>query len=91
MLSPGITTQGRRPYRSEDVQNVTYGAGLFHWRDRKGRQVHFHGGANDYGSHALLFWRQEDDLFVTGLFNSGMVDETFDRAKFMDTVLATLD
>lgn len=91
MLAPGLSTGGRRPYRSEDVRDVTYGLGLFHWRDGKGRLVHFHGGANDYGAHALMFWRQEDDVVIIGLFNSGMVDETFDRSAFMNAVLAAID
>lgn len=91
MLSPGVSTGGRRPYKSDDVQNVTYGAGLFHWSDREGRRVHFHSGANTYGTHAVMFWRQEDDVFVTGLFNSGMMDETFDRSAFMNAALAALD
>ena len=91
MLGAGVSTGGRRPYKSEDVQNVTYRAGLFHWNDRKGRRVHFHGGANEYGAHAVMFWRQEDDLFVTGLFNSGMMDESFDRAMFINAVLASFD
>lgn len=91
LFSSGISTGGRRPYKSDDIQNVRYGPGLFHWTDRKGRRVHFHSGANSYGAHAVMFWRQEDDLFVTGLFNSGMEDETFDRSAFMNAVLTALE
>ena len=52
-------------------------------RDR-GRRVHFHGGDGDYGFHAAMFWREEDDLFIVGLFNSGDAAGGFDRSAFLN-------
>jgi len=91
MFGRGVSTGGRRPVGGPDVLEVSYMAGLFHWTDRKGRHVHFHGGANEFGTNANMFWREEDDLFIAALFNSGMMDETFDRTEFMNALLPALD
>ncbi len=84
MLADGVPTGGRAPYREAGRTLITYGSGLYHWRDAKGRRVHFHGGDGDYGFHAAMFWREDDDLFIVGLFNSGDPSGSFDRAAFID-------
>jgi CubicO group peptidase (beta-lactamase class C family) len=86
LFSPGISTSGRLPYRGPDVLDVTYSMGLFHFRDRQGRIAHGHGGANEFGGHAFVYWRPDDELFVAALFNSGA--QTFARGAFMAAVTA---
>jgi hypothetical protein len=83
MLSDGAPTGGRAPYRESGRTMITYGSGLYHWRDSQGRKIHFHGGDGDYGFHSAMFWREDDDLFIVGLFNSGDPAKTFDRAAFV--------
>ncbi|HZM27800.1 MAG TPA: serine hydrolase domain-containing protein [Gemmatimonadales bacterium] len=84
MLADGVPTGGRAPYREPGRTMISYGSGLYHWRDAQGRRVHFHGGDGDYGFHAAMFWREDDDLFIVGLFNSGGPAGDFDRAAFMN-------
>jgi CubicO group peptidase (beta-lactamase class C family) len=91
LFSSGVDTGGRRPFRSEDIVSPTYGMGLYHWTDRAGRRVHYHGGANDFGFNSNMLWREDDDVFVVALFNSGSIEETFDRSAFMEAVLALLE
>jgi D-alanyl-D-alanine carboxypeptidase len=69
MLAPGAPSRGG-PMKDEDTLNISYGSGLYHWTDRKGRHIHFHGGDGDYGYSAMMYWREEDDLAIIGLFNS---------------------
>lgn len=94
MLAPGATTRkpnGRQsgPYLTPDTLNVSYGSGLFHWTDRQGRKVHFHGGDGDWGFHAFMWWREDDDLAVIALFNSK--SEGFERGAFIDAVTAAVE
>ena len=84
MLADGAATGGRAPYREAGRTNITYGSGLYHWRDAQGRRVHFHGGDGNYGFHDSMFWREDDDLFIVGLFNSGSPTEGFDRSAFIN-------
>jgi CubicO group peptidase (beta-lactamase class C family) len=83
LLADGAPTGGASPYREAGRTMISYGSGLYHWRDAEGRHVYFHGGDGDYGFHAAMFWRQEDDLFIVGLFNSGDPAGKFDRAAFI--------
>jgi CubicO group peptidase (beta-lactamase class C family) len=83
MLADGAATGGRAPYREAGRTGISYGSGLYHWRDAQGRRIHFHGGDGDYGFHAAMFWREDDDLFIAGLFNSGDPAGSFDRAAFI--------
>ena len=89
LFAPGIGTAGRLPFRSDDVRDVTYGLGLFHFRDQRGRLAHGHGGATELGGHAFVYWRPADQVFVAALFNSGA--ETFRRGAFMSAVLGSVD
>jgi CubicO group peptidase (beta-lactamase class C family) len=91
LFSAGVDTGGRKPFRSADILSPTYGMGLYHWTDRAGRHVHYHGGANDFGFNSNMLWREDDDVFVAALFNSGSIEETFDRSAFMEAVLASLE
>ncbi len=84
MLADGVTTGGRSPYKEPGRTMISYGSGLYHWRDAQGRHVHFQGGDGDYGFHASMFWREDDDLFIVGLFNSGGPSDGFDRAAFIN-------
>ena len=83
MLADGAPTGGRAPYREPGRTLISYGSGLYHWRDAQGRKVHFHGGDGDFGFHSAMFWREDDDLFIVGLFNSGDPAGAFDRAAFI--------
>lgn len=83
MLADGAPTGGRSPYHEDGRTLISYGSGLYHWRDPQGRKVHFHGGDGDYGFHSAMFWREDDDLFIVGLFNSGDPAGSFDRAAFI--------
>ena len=85
LFSPGVGTAGRLPYRTDGLSDVTYSFGLFHFRDRRGRLAHAHGGASELGGHGFIYWRPGDRLFVAGLFNSG--HETFGRGAFMRAIL----
>lgn len=84
MLADGASTGRRTPYKEAGVSQISYGSGLYHWRDSRGRRVHFHGGDGDYGFHSMMFWREDDDLFIVGLFNSGSPTEGFDRSAFVN-------
>ncbi len=84
LFGPGIGTSGRLPYRGAGLADVTYSMGLFHFRDRQGRLAHGHGGSTEFGGHAFVYWRPDDELFVAALFNSG--NETFNRGAFMNAV-----
>jgi D-alanyl-D-alanine carboxypeptidase len=84
MLADGAPTGGRSPYREPGRTDITYGSGLYHWRDAQGRRVDFHGGDADFGFHAAMFWREDDDLFIVGLFNSGDPAGSFDRGAFIN-------
>lgn len=84
MLADGAPTGGRAPYREAGRTLISYGSGLYHWRDAQGRRVHFHGGDGDYGFHTAMFWREDDDLFIVGLFNSGDPANSFDRSAFIN-------
>lgn len=85
MLADGASTGRATPaIRERGISVVTYGSGLYHWRDAKGRRVHFHGGDGDYGFHDAMFWREDDDLFIVGLFNSGGPTSGFDRSAFFN-------
>lgn len=88
MLADGVLTGGRSPYSEKGRTQISYGSGLYHWRDARGRKVHFHGGDGDYGFHAAMFWREDDDLFVVGLFNSGSPSDEFDRGAFINAFAA---
>lgn len=83
MLADGATTHGASPYREAGRTEISYGSGLYHWRDAQGRRVHFHGGDGNYGFHSAMFWREDDDLFIVGLFNSGDPAADFDRSAFI--------
>lgn len=89
LLAQGVNTKGRASFRTEDTLDIHYGAGLFHWRDRRGRRVHYHGGASDFGTNTGMLWRQDDDVFVAALFNS--TGEDFDRGEFFTAVLNAVD
>lgn len=91
MLADGAPTGGRSPYRQPGRTGISYGSGLYHWRDSRGRRVHFHGGDGDYGFHASMFWREEDDLFIVGLFNSGDPAGPFDRGAFIEAFADAVD
>jgi CubicO group peptidase (beta-lactamase class C family) len=84
MLADGASTGRRTPYREKGIAQISYGSGLYHWRDAQGRRVHFHAGDADFGFHSLMFWREDDDLLVIGLFNSGSPTEAFDRSAFVN-------
>jgi CubicO group peptidase (beta-lactamase class C family) len=84
MLADGASTNGRSPYREAGRTRISYGSGLYHWCDAQGRRVHFHGGDGNYGFHSAIFWREDDDLFIAGLFNSGDPAATFDRSAFVN-------
>jgi CubicO group peptidase (beta-lactamase class C family) len=85
MLADGPMTGRRSPgIREQGITQMSYGSGLYHWRDAHGRRVHFHGGDGDYGFHDAMFWREDDDLFIVGLFNSGDVAHGFDRSTFFN-------
>ena len=84
MLADGASTGRKTPYRETGITHISYGSGLYHWRDAQGRRVHFHAGDGDYGFHAVMFWREDDDLFIVGLFNSGDVVHGFDRSTFFN-------
>jgi CubicO group peptidase (beta-lactamase class C family) len=85
MLADGASTGRATPaIREKGITDITYGSGLYHWRDAQGRRVHFHGGDGDYGFNAAMFWREDDDLFIVGLFNSGDVVHGFDRSTFFN-------
>jgi hypothetical protein len=66
LFSPGISTSGRLPYRARcprrDIQH-----GLFHFRDRQGRIAHGHGGANEFGGHAFVYWRPDARVVRGGI------------------------
>jgi CubicO group peptidase (beta-lactamase class C family) len=84
MLADGVSTNRRAPYREKGVTDISYGSGLYHWRDAQGRHVHFHGGDGDFGFHSMMFWREDDDLLIVGLFNSGSPSAAFDRSAFIN-------
>lgn len=86
--APGVDTDGRGPLRSPDRLQTSYGMGLYHWQDRAGRTIHFHGGGTDFGFHSMYYWRPQDDLVVIGLFNSE--EEGFDRAALLEVIDAAL-
>ncbi|WP_116089932.1 serine hydrolase domain-containing protein [Sphingomonas crusticola] len=90
LLLSGAPTYGRGPYVGPDNIDISYGAGLFHWLDRKGRHVAFHGGDGDFGYNAVMFWRQEDDVFVAVLMNSRNSATPLDRGAMMGTILAAV-
>jgi CubicO group peptidase (beta-lactamase class C family) len=91
MLADGVTTKNASPYHEAGRTQITYGSGFYHWRDASGRHVHFHGGDADFGFHAVMYWREEGDVFVMGLFNSGSPSTTFDRAKFIHATVGAAD
>lgn len=91
MLADGVTTHGASPYHDPSRTNITYGSGFYHWRDAAGRRVHYHGGDGNYGFHDAMFWREDDDIFVVGLFNSGDPGKDFDRASFVNAFVAAAE
>ena len=91
MLAAGATTGGRGPMHVARKDTVSYGSGLYHWRDEQGRHIHFHGGDGDFGFHALMLWREEDDVFIAGLFNSGSPADSFSREEFTSKLLAAAE
>jgi CubicO group peptidase (beta-lactamase class C family) len=88
MLAEGAHSRGG-PYKDADTLGINYGSGLYHWHDRKGRHVHFHGGAGDFGFSDMMWWRQEDDLFIVGLFNS-LVEQPEDKGATTNDVRGRL-
>ena len=85
MLADGAPTGRRTPaIREKGITGMSYGSGLYHWRDAQGRRIDFHAGDGDYGFNAAMFWREDDDLFIVGLFNSGDVVHGFDRSTFFN-------
>lgn len=90
LLNAGTPTYGRSSYLNDDTLDISYGAGLFHWIDRKGRHVHYHGGDGDYGFAAVMYWRQEDDLFLALMTNSQVEGREVDRSVLMTRMLETL-
>jgi CubicO group peptidase (beta-lactamase class C family) len=85
MLADGASTGHKTPaIREPGIAQISYGSGLYHWRDARSRRVHFHGGDGDFGFHDAMFWREDDDLFIVGLFNSGGPTQGFDRSKFFN-------
>jgi CubicO group peptidase (beta-lactamase class C family) len=90
MLADGASTGRRTPYREKGITNISYGSGLYHWRDAEGRRVHFHAGDADFGFHSIMFWREDDDLLVIGLFNSGSPTAAFDRSAFVNAFAKTV-
>ena len=58
------------------------------WRDRKGRHVHYHGEASDFGTNTGFLWRQADDVTVIVLLNSAT--EAFTREALYSAVLEAL-
>jgi CubicO group peptidase (beta-lactamase class C family) len=91
MLAPGASTGGRGPMHVARKDTISYGSGLYQWRDAQGRHIHFHGGDGDFGFHALMLWREEDDVFIAGLFNSGSPADSFSREEFTSEVLAAAE
>lgn len=89
LLASGVSTGGRGPFKTEDTLDITYGHGLYHWHDRHGRRIHFHGGGSDFGTNAGLFWRQDDDTFIAVLLNSA--SDEFERKAFYSSVLRALE
>lgn len=88
LWAPGASTGGRGPYLHDGLSNTTYGSGLYHWTDGRGRQVHFHGGDGDFGFHSLMFYRADDDVFVAGLFNSR--EDGFERGALISAAADAL-
>jgi CubicO group peptidase (beta-lactamase class C family) len=88
LLAEGVSTGGRGPFKTEDTLDITYGHGLYHWQDRQGRRIHFHGGGSDFGSNTGMFWRQDDDTFIAILLNSA--SDEFEREEFYSSVLQAL-
>jgi hypothetical protein len=89
LLANGEPTGGRASYKTADTLDIHYGSGLFHWRDRKGRRIHFHGGASDFGSNTGLAWRQDDDVLVVSLLNSST--KAFTREAFYTAIFDAIE
>lgn len=90
LLHTGVPTYNRGPYIGPDTIDISYGAAMFHWLDRAGRHCVFAGGDGEFGFHALTFWRREDDVYIAAMMNSRSTTRPFDRARFVDAVLAAL-
>jgi len=92
MLADGASTGRATPgIRDKGITGMTYGSGLYHWQDARGRRIHFHGGDGDFGFHDAMFWREDDSLFIVGLFNSGGPTRGFDRAEFFNAFAAAAE
>lgn len=87
LLLSGAPTYGRGPYIDADTIDISYGAGLYHWLDRQGRHVAFHGGDGDFGFNAVMLWRQEDDVFVCAILNSRNSDREVKRDQLVEALL----